>query len=679
MNEQLQRAYDALQQADAAGNAEDAQQLADFIRELEAQMMVQEEKKEKPGTDSMLENPVTYGMAGAVAGRVLGPAVGAGIDTAARSMMNRKPPAPGAAPAAPAAPRMEPSMAPPQPARIPEPPPAVGQGAMKNVAHNVEEVLANRPAMSLTKQPEPGFEARPGRLIATPIGADLSTEAPPPPTRSAAQLSAPPAATPPAAPPKPSMLSRMSRRLAEPKKTPLYLGGAMAAGQGRDAYEQAREGNIGQAAMSGAGAVGGLGMLSRIKPIRAAGTLMGLGVPLTRMYKSLTEDEENVERRAAGGLAGYAKGKMVKEIAAGKTPTALKNILESKQAPMLRPTGEGSLLPKVDSPYIAEYSDVLPQKRLTRGTNPRMDRLQSDPRAYEAIEKAIQHGVNIDPKLAQWYGTNRLMTGMLNEGRSVEDFERLMKHMASASQRNPVPQQNKMGSLLNYLDTTGQLGAPGTKLALPKGYGSLAQSDIVKRAQQIGADEYPFDDAIKLGKFYKSYLGYHPENAVVDVIGTRVPTMATRDPEWLVKRLKVGKPKEGYQIISPQDMFKRGELTMEEALKRPGFWEAAPTKVGEYAGIEDMWKSSAKGAGYKSGEGQALGWYGSAGLDDAAGLKSKPMTWEESLEQNARERAKQTGKHPLDVMNKFLKGEGHLKAGGLARMVSGGFRKKEFK
>lgn len=332
MNEQLQRAYDALQQAHEAGQAEHAQQIADYIRELEAQAMVPEEKKEKPGTDKSFENPLTYGMAGAVAGRVLGPAVGAGIDTAARSMMGRKPPAPGAAPgAAPAAaPRMEPSMAPPQPARIPEPPPAVGQGAMKNVAHNVEEVLANRPAMSLTKQPEPGFEARPGRLIATPIGADLSTEAPPPPTRSAAQLSAPPAATPPAAPPKPSMLSRMSRRLAEPKKSPLYLGGAMAAGQGRDAYEQAREGNIGQAAMSGAGAVGGLGMLSRIKPIRAAGTLMGLGVPLARMYKGLTEDEEKekVERRAAGGLAGYAKGKMVKEIAAGKTPQALEDVLK---------------------------------------------------------------------------------------------------------------------------------------------------------------------------------------------------------------------------------------------------------------------------------------------------------------------------------------------------------------
>jgi hypothetical protein len=431
-------------------------------------------------------------------------------------------------------------------------------------------------------------------------------------------------------------------------------------------------------ALNVAGATAGVGSVAKNPRIKYPATAISGG--LNYLADLIGSKRDSDEPYAAGGVVGYNDGgspkkrvaKAAVETAIGKTPQALKNILESKQAPMLRPTGEGSLLPKVDNPYIAEYSDVLPQKRLTRGTNPRMDRLQSDPRAYEAIEKAIQHGFNIDPKLAYWYGTNRLMTGMRNEGRSAEDFERLMKHMASASQRNPVPQQNKMGSLLNYLDITDQLGSPGTKLALPKGYGSLAQADIVKRAQKIGADEYPFDDAIKLGKFYKSYLGYHPENAVVDVIGTRVPTMATRDPEWLVNRLKVGKPKEGYKIISPQDMFKRGELTMEEALKRPGFWEAAPTKVGEYAGIEDMWKSSAKGAGYKSGEGQALGWYGSSGLDDTAGLKSKPMTWEESLEQSARERAKQTGQHPLDVMNKFLKGEGHLKSGGLAHLASGG-------
>jgi hypothetical protein len=363
---------------------------------------------------------------------------------------------------------------------------------------------------------------------------------------------------------------------------------------------------------------------------------------------------------------GGSPKKMAVDLLVGRTPRVIKEILESKQAPMLRPSGEGPLLPQVSNPYIAELPDVLPQKRLVRGTNPRLERLISDPRAYEAIEKAIQHGVNIDPKLAHWYGTNRLLTGMQNEGSTFEDFERMMKHMASASQRNPVPQQNKMGSLLNYYDVTGQLGAPGTPLSLPKGYGSLAQGDIVKRAQEIGAGQYPFDDAIKLGKFYKSYMGYHPENAVVDVIGTRVPTMATRDPEWLAKSVKMGNKKEGYQILRPREMFKRGELTMEDALKRPGFWTAAPEKVGEYAGIEDMWKSTAKGQGYKSGEGQALGWYGSAGLDDTAGLKSKPMTWEESIEQRARDRARETGRHPLDVMTDFLQLKGHLKKGGLA-------------
>jgi hypothetical protein len=101
----------------------------------------------------------------------------------------------------------------------------------------------------------------------------------------------------------------------------------MAAGQGRDAYEQMREGNVGEAALSGAGALGGLGMFSRIKPVRAAGTLLGVGTPLARMYRSLTKEEDEPERKAMGGLAGYAKGKMVKDLAVGKAPKALEDVI----------------------------------------------------------------------------------------------------------------------------------------------------------------------------------------------------------------------------------------------------------------------------------------------------------------------------------------------------------------
>lgn len=338
MNEQLQRAYDALQQADAAGNKEHAQQIADYIRELEAQEMVPEEKKPEPSKGDGLESPVTYGLGGALAGRLAGPAIGAGVDTAVRGMMGQRAQA-AKPPAQPQMPRVEPSMVAEAPARLSEPPPAIGPGAMKNVSHNVEEILGNRPAMSLTKQPVPGFEARPGRLIATPIGADLSTAAPPP-TRSAAQLSAPPPAAPAAAPPKPSFMGRLTRGMAPPTKAPMYIGGAMAAGQGRDAYEQMREGNVGEAALSGAGALGGLGMFSRIKPVRAASTLLGVGTPLARMYRSLTRDEDEPERKAMGGLAGYAKGKRVKQAyeygaeKAGKLSDWAQNYINQRLVPI---------------------------------------------------------------------------------------------------------------------------------------------------------------------------------------------------------------------------------------------------------------------------------------------------------------------------------------------------------
>jgi hypothetical protein len=88
-----------------------------------------------------------------------------------------------------------------------------------------------------------------------------------------------------------------------------------------------REGNVGEAALSGAGALGGLGMFSRIKPVRAAGTLLGVGTPLARMYRSLTKEEDEPERKAMGGLAGYAKGKMVKDLAVGKAPKALEDVI----------------------------------------------------------------------------------------------------------------------------------------------------------------------------------------------------------------------------------------------------------------------------------------------------------------------------------------------------------------
>lgn len=361
MNEQIQRAYDALQQADAAGNVEDAQKIADYIRELEAQSMAQEQKPTK-GTDKMLENPVTYGLGGALAGRLAGHEIGMGVDTAARAALGRK--APGApTPSAPPAPtpRVEPSMAPPAPKTQAAPSNPVEnwaksqynlidpQGKPQGVSYggrDYAEAAERQKAVSQAEKATSGAYrglAGSGLMVESRLADELNQPriaagAPPAPAPGAAPAPAAPAA----APARPSALSRMSQVLGKgrmtmpPSKSHMFLGGGMAAGQARDAYEQLQEGNVGNAALSGTGALGGLGMFSRIKPVRAAGTMLGLGMPLARMYRGLTEDKEErpVEARASGGLAGYAnKGKVVKEIATGKTPQAIEEILAQFRGP----------------------------------------------------------------------------------------------------------------------------------------------------------------------------------------------------------------------------------------------------------------------------------------------------------------------------------------------------------
>ncbi|NBV72301.1 MAG: hypothetical protein EBR60_09735, partial [Burkholderiaceae bacterium] len=81
MDKELERAYDALMQADAAGNKEDAQQIADYIRTLEAQQNVPiGETSVKQVSDADLINVLTPTIGGAIAGEVVGPIVNKGAE-----------------------------------------------------------------------------------------------------------------------------------------------------------------------------------------------------------------------------------------------------------------------------------------------------------------------------------------------------------------------------------------------------------------------------------------------------------------------------------------------------------------------------------------------------------------------------------------------------------------------
>lgn len=465
-----------------------------------------------------------------------------------------------------------------------------------------------------------------------------------------------------------------------------------AAGAGLDvveAGERFKQGDYPGAAISGVGALGGaLSMVPPIGPIGAGlkviGGLTAMGAPALNYYR---DTREQPAKYAAGGKVAAILADKAK-----KAGTKLDEILKNKQAPMTTPRGTGlPLLPRSSG----MYTPSIQQKNLARmpmvdaaraaGKQPkytdRMQDLLDSPTARKKANKLIEKGQELG--MTEWYGTEPLRQFALDVGLTPQKYDEFLAQMASASQRNPVDQQNKMGSYLWYLSQTGQLPedaylltnkikrgkeiAPaGTAIELPPGYGSLAQGDIFTRGKQIafGDIEGALPEERKLGTFYRNLQG-NLVPVTVDVNAVRGPIIERGDPRWLTSKL-VEKDEEGNVIAThfPRKDFESGKLSLKQAKARPGFWEAAPSGS-EYAGFEDFWQRAARRYGIAPAEAQALGWYGSA---DVTALKTKPELYIDNLERMVRRTAEQTGQNPTTVMEEVLRGNTYLKKeGGLIK------------
>ena len=382
---------------------------------------------------------------------------------------------------------------------------------------------------------------------------------------------------------------------------------------------------------------------------------------------------------------------------AQKMASKLEEAMKAKQAPMAAPHGTGLPLmprsqgmytpgvPQVDLPRMAKVDKARAEGKSPAYTE-RMQDLLDSPTARKKIDKLINKGKDLG--MTEWYGTEPLRQVAMDAGLSEDKYREFLAQLASASQRNPVDQQNKMGSYLWHLSQTGQLPEDaflltnkikkdpslrpeGTAIELPEGYGSLAQGDIFKRGKQIASGDImgalPPDK--KLGTFYRNYLG-NLRPVTVDVNAVRGPIIERGDPRWLASKL-VEKDEEGNVIAThfPRKDVAEGRMSLKEAKDRPGFWEAAPSGS-EYAGFEDLWQRGAKRHDVSPAEAQALGWYGSA---DVTALKTKPELYIDNLERMIRRTAEETGQHPLQVMDEVIKGKGYLyKEGGAVQHFDGG-------
>jgi hypothetical protein len=293
MDPQLQRAYDALKQADAAGNKEDAQQIADHIRELQNQAML------GSGDESMMRNPVAAGavgaIAGPVAGKVLETAYGPkGVPTVT----------PGAAPSMAGAPGQK------YAAKT-----GYGAGTGETVREVVEE---------FKKQEGPlGKGKVTSKITGGALGGPAAMEQIAAKEADAARFAQMRAANQMAAQKASSVPGRIAQATAG--KMPLLLKSAAGAGagiQGADAYNRFQEGDYLGSLLGGIGAAGSAASLIPHPVTRIGGTAIGMGAGALNAYidylksksQPAAQPQPQPQAMATGGLVGYAKGKAVKKL-----------------------------------------------------------------------------------------------------------------------------------------------------------------------------------------------------------------------------------------------------------------------------------------------------------------------------------------------------------------------------
>ena len=303
MDRELERAYDALMQADSAGNKEDAQQIADYIRTLESQQNVPAGKTSvEQVSDAELINTLTPTVGGAIAGEVIGPMVNKGAEAVKTSKTG--------AFQGNAAPKTFPA----------------GTTLYNPRGVSVEQSVQNWENYGQAQNEAAKRVRRESELHKKYPG--FTRAQPPAPT------------TP------PSAMSQLRQAIPGPVKTAgQFLGGAAQSGvvpwlgravaggatgyQGTDAYNRLRQGDI---VGSGIGAIGTLGAGASFFPhpaTRYGGAAISAGAEGLNQYLDYLKKKAQQPPAAAqqpqqehqmpvpmkeGGLAHYAKGKAVKKL-----------------------------------------------------------------------------------------------------------------------------------------------------------------------------------------------------------------------------------------------------------------------------------------------------------------------------------------------------------------------------
>lgn len=110
-------------------------------------------------------------------------------------------------------------------------------------------------------------------------------------------------------------------------------------------------------------------------------------------------------------------------------------------------------------------------------------------------------------------------------------------------------------------------------------------------------------------------------------------------------------------ITRPRELYASGELSMDQALKRPGLWDSVPNK-NEYGAFENFYSDIGRKKGLTPAEPQAAAWVGGRKL---TGMDSPPLPFLSIFDQVLADSATRQGADPGKLLDQLILGRARLR------------------
>ena len=292
----------------------------------------------------------------------------------------------------------------------------------------------------------------------------------------------------------------------------------------------------------------------------------------------------------------------------------------------------------------------IPRYAPPRGVPERVVDLTSDPRVRDKMLEVIAVGEKMGGPM--WYNTAPLREAFvaeLGKTRGEEAFRKYIDFVAATSPRSEVGLNVRNASYYYRRLLSGQ-GMPAVGEANPHPYGHVAQQWHQMNARRVAGEGLNPLRNPKTASFSENLAG-NELPVSVDTHGFRLPAILAEDPRFLVTAFR-SNPSAPRQNV--RAAVEGGLMGMDEAVKRPAFWQAQP-RPNEYGALEQYNKSLAKEVGLSPRDTQASAWIGGAHLTGLASDSTKPFLG--FLQDRVMLTAQKTGLDPREVLKRFIRGE----------------------